>query len=287
MSLIEHLDELRARVIYSLAVILAIAIVAYIFREQIMAFLTGPLRAISGSRTELLRLLDSCRTLLADPTTLQMPEDRWSQLAFDCRRFLFQGGSLIFIRPTEVFFGYIKLALFVGLLIGAPFVLYQIWQFVVPALFPHERKYARYGFLAGAGLFYLGAFGCLFFVVPIAIRFLIELGGNYLQAAFTFDNYISFILWLMLGFGVSFELPVVLFLLAKIGLVTHTFLREKRKYAIVIALVLGAILTPTQDPFTMMTMAIPLIILYEVTLWIIRFTEKKKPETEIATEKGG
>jgi sec-independent protein translocase protein TatC len=146
---------------------------------------------------------------------------------------------LIFIRPTEVFFGYIKLALFVGLLLGAPFVLYQIWQFIVPALFPHERKYARYGFLAGAGLFYLGAFGCLFFVVPIAIKFLIELGGNYLQAAFTFENYISFILWLMLGFGVSFELPVVLFLLAKIGLVSHRFLREKRKYAIVLALVLG------------------------------------------------
>jgi sec-independent protein translocase protein TatC len=85
---------------------------------------------------------------------------------------------LIFIRPTEVFFGYIKLALFVGVLLGAPFVLYQIWQFIVPALFPHERKYARYGFLAGAGLFYLGAFGCLFFVVPIAIKFLIELGGK-------------------------------------------------------------------------------------------------------------
>jgi sec-independent protein translocase protein TatC len=90
----------------------------------------------------------------------------------------------------------------------------------------------------------------------------------------------------MLGFGVSFELPVVLFLLAKIGLVSHRFLREKRKYAIVIALVLGAILTPTQDPFTMMTMAIPLIVLYEITLWVIRFTERKA-ETEIAAEKGG
>ncbi len=286
MSLIEHLDELRARVVYSLLVVVSIAIIAYIFREQILAFLTGPLRALSSSRVELLRLLEACRTLIADPTATQMPEDQWSRLAFDCRRFLFQGGSLIFIRPTEVFFGYIKLAFFVGLLVGAPFVLYQIWQFIVPALFPHERRYARYGFLAGAGLFYLGAFGCLLFVVPVAIRFLIELGGNYLQAAFTFDNYISFILWLMLGFGVSFELPVVLFLLAKIGLVSHAFLRERRKYAIVIALVLGAVLTPTQDPFTMMTMAIPLIVLYEVTLWIIRFTEKKK-ETEIVPSKGG
>ncbi len=287
MSLVEHLDELRLRVIYSLIVVLSLAIVAYIFREPIMAFLTGPLRALTGSRSELLRLLDSCRTLLTDPNALQMPEERWSQLAFECRRFLFHGGSLIFIRPTEVFFGYIKLALFVGLLLGAPFVLYQVWQFIVPALFPHERKYARYGFLAGGGLFYVGAFGCLFFVVPVAIRFLIELGGNYLQAAFTFDNYISFILWLMLGFGVSFELPVVLFLLAKIGLVSHAFLREKRQYAIVIALVLGAVLTPTQDPFTMMAMAIPLIVLYEVTLWIIRFTERKRAETEIAAEKGG
>lgn len=286
MSLWEHLDELRARVVYSLVVILTIAIVAYIFREQIMAFLTEPLRAMSGSRTELSRLLESCRTLLTDPNAVQMPEDQWSKLAFDCRRFLFHGGSLIFIRPTEVFFGYIKLAFFVGLLLGAPFVLYQIWQFIVPALFPHERRYARYGFLAGAGLFYLGAFGCLFFVMPVALRFLIELGGSYLQAAFTFENYISFVLWLMLGFGISFELPMVLFLLAKIGLVSHAFLREKRKYAIVVAFILGALLTPTQDPFTMMTLAIPLIALYEVTLWIIRWTEGKTTR-EIAPEKGG
>lgn len=286
MTLWEHLDELRTRVIYSLVVILAIAIIAYIFREQIMAFLTEPLRTMNGSRAELSRLLESCRTLLVDPNALQMPQDQWSKLAFECRRFLFQGGSLIFIRPTEVFFGYIKLAFFVGVFLGAPFVLYQIWQFIVPALFPHERKYARYGFLVGAGLFYLGAFGALFFVVPVALRFLIELGGSYLQAAFTFENYFSFILWLMLGFGVSFELPVVLFLLAKIGLVTHAFLREKRKYAIVIALVLGALLTPTQDPFTMMTLAIPLVVLYEVTLWVIRWTEGKGAR-EIAPEKGG
>jgi sec-independent protein translocase protein TatC len=90
----------------------------------------------------------------------------------------------------------------------------------------------------------------------------------------------------MLGFGVSFELPVVLFLLAKIGLVSHRFLREKRKYAIVLALVLGALLTPTQDPFTMMTLAIPLIALYEVTLWVIRLTEGRRA-AEIAPEKGG
>ncbi|MCS6935985.1 MAG: twin-arginine translocase subunit TatC [Candidatus Bipolaricaulota bacterium] len=283
MSLWEHLDELRARVIYSLVVVLAIAIVAYIFREQLLAFLTAPLRALTGSRAELLRLLESCRTLLLDPHLPQMPEERWSQLAFECRSFLFQGGSLIFIRPTEVFFGYIKLALSVGLLVGAPFILYQIWQFIVPALFPHEKKYARYGFTAGAGLFYLGAFGCLFFVVPAAIRFFVGLGGPYLQATFTFDHYISFILWMMLGFGLAFELPMVLFLLAKIGLVTHTFLRENRKYAIVLAFVLGAFLTPTPDPFTQTAMALPLIILYEATLWAIKWTERKRA-TEIATE---
>lgn len=91
MTLWEHLDELRTRVIYSLVIILAIAIIAYIFREQIMAFLTEPLRTMSGSRAELSRLLESCRALLVDPNALQMPEDQWSKLAFDCRRFLFQG----------------------------------------------------------------------------------------------------------------------------------------------------------------------------------------------------
>lgn len=282
MSLWEHLDELRARVIYSLLVITGIAIVAYIFREPLLAFLTAPLRALSGSHQELLSQLEACKKLILSESQ-KLPEDELSQLAFDCRRFLFHGGSLIFIRPTEVFFGYLKLALSVGLLLGAPFVLYQIWQFIVPALFPHEKKYARYGFAIGAGLFYLGAFGCLFFIVPAAIRFFVGLGGPYLQATFTFENYTSFILWMMLGFGIAFELPMVLFLLAKIGLVSHMFLRENRKYAIVLAFVLGAFLTPTPDPFTQTAMALPLIILYEATLWVIKWTERKR-EAEIVTE---
>lgn len=280
MNLWQHLDELRARVIYSLLAITGIAIVAYIFREQLLAFLTAPLRLLSGSPEELLRQLAACKKVILSE---KLPENELSQLAFDCRRFLFHGGSLIFIRPTEVFFGYIKLALFTGLLIGAPFVLYQIWQFIVPALFPHEKKYARYGFAIGAGLFYLGAFGCLLFVVPAAVKFFVGLGGPYLQATFTFDNYISFILWMMLGFGLAFELPMVLFLLAKIGLVSHTFLRENRKYAIVLAFVMGAFLTPTPDPFTQTAMALPLIILYEATLWVIKWTERKR-DSEIVTE---
>ncbi len=280
MSLWQHLDELRARVIYSLLAIIGIAIVAYIFREQLLAFLTAPLRLLSGSPEELLRQLEACKKVILSE---KLPEDQLSQLAFDCRRFLFHGGSLIFIRPTEVFFGYLKLALFTGLLIGAPFVLYQVWQFIVPALFPHEKKYARYGFTIGAGLFYLGAFGCLFFVVPAAVKFFVGLGGPYLQATFTFDNYISFILWMMLGFGLAFELPMVLFLLAKIGLVSHRLLRENRKYAIVLAFVMGAFLTPTPDPFTQTAMALPLIILYEATLWAIKWTERKR-DAEIVTE---
>lgn len=282
MNLWEHLGEMRQRVIYSLLVVTAIAIVAYLFREQLLAFLTAPLRAISGSPAEVLRQLEACKKLILSESQ-KLPPNELSQLAFDCRRFLFQGGTLIFIKPTEVFFGYIKLALFTGLIIGAPFVLYQIWQFIVPALFPHEKKYALYGFSIGAGLFYLGAFGSLFFVIPVAVKFFVELGGSYLQATFTFDNYTAFILWLMLGFGLAFELPMVLFLLAKIGLVSHTFLRTNRKYAIVLAFVMGAILTPTPDPFTQTAMALPLIVLYEITLWAIKWTERKR-DTEIAVE---
>lgn len=242
MSLTEHLDELRSRVIYSLVAVVALAVMAYIFKDQIMAVLTRPLKAL-------------------------VPQ------------------GLIFIHPMEPLFGYLKLSLFMGLLLGAPFVLYQAWRFILPALYQHERRYFLNSFIFGTSLFYLGVLFCFFVVLPLGIGFLIGIGGPNLQPSITFGNYISFVMLFLLVFGLMFELPVVIFLLVKVGLVSRAFLREKRRYVIVLTFIIAAVLTPTVDPFTQSMMAIPLLLLYEVSILIARFAEKR-PEPEKAFEGG-
>lgn len=274
MGLTEHLDELRSRVIYSLVAVVALAVVAYIFKDQIMAVLTGPLQAFRIPKDQVLLLLEACRRLITEDVS-PLPLDQIARLNADCYRFLSQGVGLIFIHPTEAFFGYLKLSLFVGLLLGAPFVLYQTWRFILPALYQHERRYFLNSFTFGTALFYIGVFFCFFVVLPLGIGFLLGIGGPSLQAALTFGNYISFVMLFLLVFGIMFELPVVIFLLVKVGLVSRAFLKEKRRYVIVLIFIIAAVLTPTVDPFTQSMMAIPLLLLYEVSIFMARFAEKK------------
>ena len=284
MSLTEHLDELRSRIIYSLVVVVALAVVAYIFKDQIMAVLVGTLQALAIPKEQVLQLLDACRRLYTEDLSA-LPVDRITQLKSECARFWSQGGSLIFIHPTEAFFGYLKLSLFVGLLLGAPFVLYQTWRFILPALYRHERRYFLNAFTLGTSLFYIGVFFCFLVVLPLGIRFLIGIGGPHLQASFTFGNYISFVMLFLLVFGLMFELPVIVFLLVKVGLVSRAFLKEKRRHVIVLIFIAAAVLTPTVDPFTQSMMAIPLWLLYEVSIFMARFAEKQS-EPERALEGG-
>lgn len=284
MSLTEHLDELRSRIIYSLVVVVALAVVAYIFKDQIMAVLIGPLQAFAIPKEQVLQLLDACRRLYTEDLSA-LAVDQIAQLKSECARFWAQGGRLIFIHPTEAFFGYLKLSLFMGLLLGAPFVLYQAWRFILPALYQHERRYFLNSFTFGTSLFYIGVFFCFFVVLPLGIKFLVGMGGPDLQASFTFGNYLSFVMLFLLVFGLMFELPVVLFLLVKVGMVSRAFLKEKRRYVIVLIFIAAAVLTPTADPFTQSMMAIPLLLLYEVSIFMTRFAEKKA-EPEKALEGG-
>jgi len=284
MSLTEHLDELRSRVIYSLVVVVALAAVAYIFRDQIMAVLTSPLR--TGPQLpsdQLLPFLQAWREFLQ--SSGRFSQEQIEVFVSALQRLLLQSSGLIFIHPTEAFFTYIKLALFSGLLLGAPFVLYQAWRFVLPALYQHERRYFMNAFMFGTGLFYIGVFFCFFVVLPLGIKFLVGMGGPYLQASFTVGNYISFTMMFLLVFGITFEMPIVIFLLVKVGLVSRAFLKEKRRYVIVLIFIAAGVLTPTADPFTQSMMAIPLLLLYEVSIFMARFAEKK-PEPEKALEGG-
>ncbi|MFN3787792.1 MAG: twin-arginine translocase subunit TatC [Sulfurihydrogenibium azorense] len=176
--------------------------------------------------------------------------------------------KLYFLSPTEPFFTAFKISFLAGFILVSPFVFYQIWKFIEPALYEHEKKLAV-PFVFFTTLFF--AIGCLFsfyLVLPIAIEFFINFGNIQLgaEAIFSVKEYISFVLRMILAFGLTFELPVVLSLLARLGLVTPEFLQKIRPYFIVIAFIVAAVLTPTPDVFSQLMLAIPLILFYEISI---------------------
>jgi sec-independent protein translocase protein TatC len=283
MTLTEHLDELRSRIIYSLAAVAAIGVGAYFFRFQILKVLTRPLRHIKNinnviPQEQMPSLLEKLRNLFEEGGFTPQEAEA---LTAAFQRVLAPSG-LIFIHPTEAFFSYIKLSFFTGLLIGAPFVIYQLWKFILPALFKHERRYLFNFFTFGTVLFFCGVVLAFLGVLPLAVGFLVRVGGPYLQPTFTVGNYISFSMILMLAFGMIFELPVAIFLLVKTGITSREFLRKKRRYVLVLAFISAAILTPP-DIITQIFMALPIILLYEVSIWVAKLAERK-PKTVMEAE---
>lgn len=176
--------------------------------------------------------------------------------------------KLYFLSPTEPFFTAFKISFLAGFILVSPFVFYQIWKFIEPALYEHEKKLAL-PFVIFTTLFF--ALGCLFsfyFVLPVAIGFFINFGNIQLgaEAIFSVKEYISFVLRMIFAFGITFELPVILSLLARLGIITPEFLIKSRPYFIVLAFIVAAVLTPTPDVFSQLMLAIPLILFYEFSI---------------------
>lgn len=183
---------------------------------------------------------------------------------------------LVFFSPVEAFMEYCKLAFFTGLIIASPIVLFQLWSFVSPGLTGRERGAFLAAMPFSATLFLGGAAFAFFVVLPWALKFLINFPGPEVVPVISISKYLSFVIMLLLVFGIVFELPVAVFLLSKLGIVTPSVLSRNRKYAILAIFVLAAVLTPTPDAFTQVAMAVPLIVLYEISIWICRFTYKKE-----------
>lgn len=177
--------------------------------------------------------------------------------------------ELVFIKPTEAFFTYIKVSLLAGLIIALPVVLYQFWSFILPALQDREKKYLNILLPVSVILFAVGIAFCFFIVLPLGMRFLLDFGSIDLEPMISISYYISFLTSLILPFGLIFQLPLVINLLVKWGLVKLQSLTAFRKYIIVIIFVVSAILTPP-DIITQLFMAGPLIILYEGSILIAK-----------------
>jgi len=178
-------------------------------------------------------------------------------------------GKLIFLSPPEAFFTALKVSFFAGLLIALPFVLYQLWKFVEPGLYEHEKKFILPFIFFSVFFFFLGAAFAYYVILPFGLRFLLGFMGDLLTPQITIGSYISFVIQMILAFGLVFLLPVVVWLLSKLGVINYRTLEKNRKFAILSIFVVAAVLTPP-DAFSQVMMALPLMALYELSIWIAK-----------------
>lgn len=184
-------------------------------------------------------------------------------------------GKLYYMQPAEAFFTYLKITLCAGFLLSLPFICWQIWRFFLPALTLRERRTLLLCVPCAVLLFYLGLAFAFALVLPAAIRFFMGLGNAELAPLFSFSSYIDFVLAFLLPFGFIFELPLVLVILAKLGLVQGAFLAKKQKLVIFLSFVIAAVISPTPDVFSQTMIAVPMILLYEIGYLIVRFGLRK------------
>jgi sec-independent protein translocase protein TatC len=177
--------------------------------------------------------------------------------------------QLVFIAPTEAFFVNLKVALYAGIVLSTPLILFQVWKFVAPGLYAHERQYSFPFLIVSTCLFAVGSLFAYFVILPLALHFLIAQGGELWKPTITLSNYLSFCMRLIMAAGLIFEFPVLMYFLTKVGVVTPAFLVQNRKYALLAAFVVSAILTPP-DVFSQVLLAVPLYLLFEVSIYVTK-----------------
>lgn len=255
MPLLAHLIELRQRMLRSVVALLVLFFVAYYFAQPIYEFLGQPL------------------------------VDAFASAGLTDRRF-------IFTAPHEAFFTYIKVAFFAALFVGFPFLAAQIWMFVAPGLYQDEKSAFLPFLVMTPVLFFMGGAMAYYFVFPMAWKFFISfesaggVGTMAVQLETKVSEYLSLVMRLIFAFGLCFELPVILTLLGRVGIISSKGMAEKRRYAIVAAFIAAAILTPP-DVISQIGLAVPTILLYEISIITVRMVEKKRAAAAAAAEEAG
>jgi sec-independent protein translocase protein TatC len=182
-----------------------------------------------------------------------------------------EGIKLSSFNPTENFATYMRVALFSGIALAMPVILYEIYAYIDPALHPNERRFALTLGPFILLLFVGGMLFCYFFVLPNALKFLINFASDVFENQLRASEYLSFVTTFILGMGIVFEMPVLIFALIKVGVVRHSWLAKQRRYVVVVVLIVAAIVTPTPDPFNQLLVAIPMYLLFEIGLFLGRF----------------
>lgn len=185
-------------------------------------------------------------------------------------------GKLVFIEPVEAFVTYIKVAFWGGLFLASPYCIFQIWRFVSFGLKPDEKRFAYLFLPVSFLLFVTGALFGFWIIINVGMHFLLSFGGSFMTPMLSISKYVSFVGAMTLAFGIVFQLPLVMLLLTKIGLLTPSVFASKRRYVIVAIFIAAGALTPGPDVFSQLAMAIPLLFLYEIGLILSKFAYKKK-----------
>ncbi len=252
MPVMEHLQEFQWRLTRAVIVMACVFVVTFFYADTLVSWLRIPLQNYF--------ILDS-----------------WEWMPSDLPKIPF-----VFLSPAEALWQNVKVAGLCALVLSTPHWLWEVWQFVLPGLHAQERRFVGPFTAISTVAFYLGLTFCFFVVLPFALHFLISYGlASGFIAQISIANYVGFILWFMLVFGLIFEVPLALTLMAKLGWVDAPLLRKYRKWAFLGSFLLAAILTPTPDPFNQCIMAIPMYFFYEVGIISAQvFGKKKTPESE-------
>ena len=313
MSLGDHLEELRARLILALLGLFVGMVVSLIFGTHILRVIEWPYHRARAERAanlqkvdtprvegEALGLVDVLFTTLTDrlahdpnaPRDLDPNRVAWlHSVSTEAVKTWMQKreyvappdtlSSLIVISPAEGFLAYMKVSLISGLILTAPWVFYQIWMFVAAGLYPKERHYVYKAVPFSAGLFIVGALFFLLVIAYLTLKFFLMFDDSVgVASQWTLQKYISFVTVLMLVFGLAFQTPIAVFVLVRMGLVGIKTLRTYRKYVLLGLAFVSAVATPSPDPMTMLALLIPLYGLYELGILMAVFAEKKAKEQE-------
>jgi sec-independent protein translocase protein TatC len=243
MSVVEHLDELRTRLVISLVSVGLAAIVGFVFYQQILDLLLKPYRS----------------ALRALPADLR-PEGALA-------------GRLVYSSPLDPFLTFLKVGFFTGLIIALPVVLWQVWRFVTPGLTARERRLGA-PFVLISLLLFVGGGMFAYTIIPRGLTFLLSFGGDSLVPLLTVDRYLGFLMLLILAFGLSFEFPLLMVFLAAARVITSVQMRRWRRYVYFGLVVFAALVTPTQDPYTMLLMTAPLVLFYEAAILVARLFKR-------------
>lgn len=244
MLLTQHLEELRRRLIICVVAVGIGFAACYFFKEKIFEWLMRPM--------------------------IQVLPDEFQKL--------------IYTAPHEAFMTYLKISLISGIGVAMPVILFETWRFIAPGLYEHEKQTFFPLTFFSVFLFCGGILFAYFVVFPYGFKFFTSFADDLLVPMISTREYLSFSAQFLLAFGIIFELPIFIFILAKTGLVTAEFLKQQRKVAVVLIFVAAALLTPTPDVFNQCLMAAPLILLYEISVWIAYFVGRKRGESQIRTE---
>lgn len=232
MTFLEHLEELRWRIIYSIIGIIVGTIIAWIFID-----------------------------FLVDVVLLKPAKD--------------SGAILQNLRPFGQLFLYMQIAIMVGMIISIPNLFFQFWQFISPALRKKEKKYIFWIVVFSSVCFLAGIAFAYFAMLPLTLKFAAEFGSESIKNEFAIDEYMSIIISVMLAAGFVFELPMISFFLSKLGILKPSIMRKYRRHSIVVIMILAAFLTPGADPVSQLVLAVPLVVLYEISIFISKISQKK------------